>query len=381
MTTSPPGGTSHSSKGVDSVAPPGGTGVVPAEDRDALIKAAKQRLSALVNAQHTDVATAAIELAKAEAGLRLAGIHDARAVERLWRSLAYFAVVAGVILLTLASCKVSKIEVEGTVRSGTLYFRASDFTVMDLEASTPTFIAAFGGHGEPATESANQPIDVEAGDSGRIAINQISFPRGSELEFTASPDGVVNLQVRCGTGCDTARVNLTFSGTVRFRNDTFFARTGPLELPLSRGENYLEFRLRDSTTVSGTSVIRADTVAFSRDQLRVAGERERPVSTPAIMSGELRNMTMNGKREALGRNARLAMGTGRFAIRSVRLEGGAFVTEFTGAPRVVEREGRSLVPSRLEWLWTREPLVIFWTIFGSLVATMAAAIQWKTSST
>lgn len=363
------------------MAPPAGTGAAPpSEEREVLIEAAKQRLSALVNAQHTDVATAAVELAKAEAALRLAGIHDARATERLWRSLAYFAVAAGVLLLTLASCKVSEIDVEGTVRSEILYFRASDFTVMDLEASTATFSAAFGSHGEPATESASQPIDVEAGDSGRIAINQISFPRGSELEFTATPDGVVTLQLRCGTGCDTARVNLTFSGTVRFRNDTSSARAGPLDLRLSRGENYLEFRLRDSTTVSGTSVIRTDTVAFSRDQLRVAGERERPVSTASIMSGELRNMTMNGKREALGRNARLAMGTGRFVIRSVRLEGGAFVTEFTGAPRVVEREGRSLVPSRLEWLWTREPLVILWTIFGSLVATMAAAIQWKTSS-
>lgn len=347
------------------------------EQRDALIELAKQRLLAVARGQVVDAGMAAAHLAQAEAALRVAKLDETQATERLRRSLAYFALVVGIVLLSLASCHIKRIEVEGVVRSESLYFRTSDLVVLDLEASTPIFSAALGD-GESGSASVREPVDLEAQDSGQIAINQIALSKGSEAQISMTREGIISLQVRCDAGCDSAWVNLTFSGSVMSRGDPSAVRkAGAVELHFAGGENYLEFQLRDSVSLSGTSVIRADSVAFNRDHFRVTGDLERSVNAPTVVSGEIRNLTMNGQRHVLSRNDHLTIGSGPFSLRSVRLEHGTLVTEFTGKPSELAREGRGLVPSTLEWLWTRQPLAIFWTLLASLVATMAAAIGWK----
>jgi hypothetical protein len=348
---------------------------------DPLTNAAHRKVSELRDAATLSGALDKEALEQAEGLLRVIDLRARLSAQRVRWALTCFTVVFAAMLLVLASCPVFTIDVEGSLQSETVGVRLSSAAILPIEESTSTFAAA----GPVPVESSDpshatakkEPLLLTADGSGRITINQITVPPRALLQFAISHDGTVSLHVRCDSNCDEGRIHLTLAGVVRTGAGSPWPQNGRhVELGLTQGDNDVEFRLRDTAALVRLGAVDADSLTFEHRVTGVEGDREMPMVVSSVIGGELRNMTM-GTIQPLSRGDRLKIGDGTFALHYVRVEKGVLSTRFTGEPRELDREGKSLVPSWLEWIWTRGPLKLLWAVFIAFLGTLMAAARWK----
>lgn len=223
--------------------------------------------------------------------------------------------------------------------------------------------------------------DTASGNPGSIGFDSLLIPAGTQVEFTQTGPGTLELRFQYPSG-SSPTLDLDVAGDVLIRSQgrrkaSFPAPVRISAAPAGDARLVVEFRSPDVTYRAPFPV---NTIAWSHEigslSLHPGGAREES----SILSCKVSLEEFKDRSFDLRNGESLHLGGLSGQIRQLRSDGATLSAEFDGAATSLSTgEGnrkQNLMPTWLDWLRQRDALLQFWAVAGYLAALGLTIGRW-----
>jgi hypothetical protein len=312
-------------------------------------------------------------------GLVLQAHKEAHARSRGWGLEAALVAAVAIVVAFLHFTEKSSIEIDlRAAASDVSFVSKQDWSLADgavpinaLSISGITSARLPPDIGSRVLRASSVPItlSVVSGTGSRLAVDPLPLKDGTVLWLTSSPPSGLTIRV-----IDTFAVSVSATASGRIlisggQNGTLALRS-PRALRVS-AESQISLLVNDSSLNLSRGAVPIERLSFNARDEFVARSTGRRVVASSLLSGALRTGVLSDT-SAIDLTAGLSFARSRGHLTVLKLDNGSIHLRFIGEVWNMKNAiGRSLMPSRLEWIRLYEQRHL---LAGTVISIMAALL-------